>query len=106
MTQQSDLLHVFTGISSAEVVKALNTVLNKRGDLEAGLAEWLTGRPLESLGGFLLSASAAFYLVERMMKPNSLRRLSTAAAAVRWLNRASNQGFTSSRRKDVENDRK
>lgn len=69
MTQQSDLLYVFTGISSAEVVKVLNTVLNKRGELEAGLAEWLTGRPLESLGGFLLSASAAFYLAERGVNP-------------------------------------
>lgn len=71
MTQKSDLLYTFTGISSAEVVKALNTVLNKRGELEAGLAEWLTGRPLESLGGFLLSASAAFYLAERGVNPKT-----------------------------------
>ncbi|MBE7468120.1 MAG: hypothetical protein DPW09_13795 [Anaerolineae bacterium] len=69
MTQQSDLLYVFTGISSAEVVKALNTMLNKRGEAEAALAEWLTRQPLESLGGFLLSASVAFYLAERGVNP-------------------------------------
>lgn len=69
MSQNTDLLYVFTGISSAQVVSALNTVLNKRGDAEAQVAEWLTHRPLESLGGFLFSASAAFYLAERGINP-------------------------------------
>jgi hypothetical protein len=69
VTQNTDLLYVFTGISSAQVIKVLSTALNKRGDVEAQVAEWLTHQPLESLGGFLLSTSAAFYLAERGVNP-------------------------------------
>lgn len=69
MAQNSDLFYVFTGISSAQVVSALNTALNKRGEVEGKMAEWLTRRPLESLSGFLLSASAVFYLAERGVNP-------------------------------------
>jgi hypothetical protein len=69
VTQPTDLLHVFTGVSSAQIVDVLRTVVNKRSDLEAGLAEWLTHRPLESLTSFLLSASVAFYLAERGVNP-------------------------------------
>lgn len=69
MSQQTDLLYVFTGIPSAQVVSALGAVLNKRSDVEAQVAELLTGRPLESLGGFLLAASVAFYVAEREVNP-------------------------------------
>lgn len=69
MAQNSDLLYVFTGVSSAQVANILGMALNKRGEVEAQVAEWLTHRPLESLGGFLLSASAAFYLAERGVNP-------------------------------------
>ncbi len=69
MTQNTDLLHVFTGISSAQVVSVLSAMLNKRGHIEAKIAELLTHSPLESLGGFLVSASVAFYLAERGVNP-------------------------------------
>ncbi|MBI1878402.1 MAG: two pore domain potassium channel family protein [Chloroflexi bacterium] len=69
MPQNTDLLHVFTGISSAQVVSTLSAALNQRRNVEALVAERLTGRPLESLAGFLLSASAAFYLAERGVNP-------------------------------------
>ncbi len=65
----NDLLYVFTGISSVQVTNVLREVMDKRGDVAAGLAEWLTRRPLESLTGFLFSASAAFYLAERGVNP-------------------------------------
>jgi hypothetical protein len=69
VTQPTDLLSVFTGVSSAQIAGILSAALNKRGDLEAGLAEWLSQRPLESLTGFLLSASVVFYLAERGVNP-------------------------------------
>ena len=69
MTKNTDLLYVFTGISSAQVINVLSLALNKRGDVEAKVAEWLTRRPVESLSGFLLSASVAFYLAEREVNP-------------------------------------
>lgn len=69
VTQPTDLLYIFTGISSAQITNVLRTALNKRGDMEAGLVEWLTRRPTESLAGFLLSASVAFYLAEREVNP-------------------------------------
>jgi hypothetical protein len=69
MPQSTDLLYVFTGVSSAQIANVLTTAINKRGDLEAGLVEWLTRRPVESLTGFLLSASVAFYLAERGVNP-------------------------------------
>jgi cell division protein FtsW (lipid II flippase) len=69
VTQNSDLLFTFTGISSVQMVAVVNAALQKRGEAEAWLAEWLTHRPVESLTGFLLSASLAFYLAERHANP-------------------------------------
>ena len=69
MTQNSDLLYVFTGISSAQIKETLRTTLAQRSDLQTELLERLTQHPLESLTGFLLSASAAFYLAEREVNP-------------------------------------
>lgn len=69
MTQNSDLLYTFTGISSTRIVSILHEALNKREELQAGLLERITRHPVESLTGFLLSASVAFYLAERDVNP-------------------------------------
>lgn len=69
VTPNTDLFYVFSGIPGAQAMAALNTVLNKRGDLENILVEWLTRRPIESLTSFLLSTSVAFYLAEREVNP-------------------------------------
>ncbi len=64
-----DLLYVFTGVSSARIVDAFRRVLAGRAQLQAGLAERLTRYPMETLAGFLLASSAAFYLAERDDNP-------------------------------------
>ena len=69
MSQNSDLLYVFTGIPGDRVADVLKTALDKRGDLQAEFLERLTSHPLESLAGFLLGTSAAFYLAERDVNP-------------------------------------
>jgi hypothetical protein len=51
VTQNTDLFYDFTSLPSAQVVAAVKTVIQKRGDVESALAEWLTHRPLESLTG-------------------------------------------------------
>lgn len=89
MTHTNDLLYVFTGISSAHVTGVLREVLDKRGDMEAGLAEWLTRRPLESLTGFLFSASAAFYLAERGVNP----KIRTFVDAVYYISTCLSVGY-------------
>ncbi len=67
--QNTDMLHAFTGISSAQVIDAVRELLDKRGGLETELVERLTRYPIESLAGFLLGTSAAFYLAERDVNP-------------------------------------
>ncbi len=69
MSQNPDLLYVFTGIPGERVADALKTALDKRGDLQAEFLERLTSHPMESLAGFLLGTSAAFYLAERDVNP-------------------------------------
>ena len=69
MSQNPDLLYVFTGIPGERVADVLKTALDKRGDLQAEFSERLTSRPMESLAGFLLGTSAAFYLAERDVNP-------------------------------------
>ena len=64
-----DMLRTFTGISSAQVVEAWRVVVDKRGEVESEIVERLTRYPMESLVGFLLGASAAFYLAEREENP-------------------------------------
>jgi hypothetical protein len=64
-----DMLKVFTGVSSQQVVDAVRALVEKRGDLEAEVVERLTRYPMETLAGFLLSTSAAFYLAERNVNP-------------------------------------
>ncbi len=64
-----DMLRAFTGISSAQVVEAMRAVMARRGDLEADVVEKLTRYPMESLFGFLLGSTAAFYLAERDANP-------------------------------------
>jgi hypothetical protein len=69
VSQNTDLLYVFTGISGERVADALKTALDKRGGLQAELLERLIRHPMESLAGFLLGTSAAFYLAERDVNP-------------------------------------
>ena len=69
MSQNSDLLYVFTGIPGDRVADVLKTALDKRGDLQTEFLERLTDHPMESLAGFLVGASAAFYLAERDVNP-------------------------------------
>ncbi len=69
MTHNTDLLYTFTGLPSAQVVAAVRSLIQKRGEGEVALVEWLTRRPLESLTSFLFSASLAFYLAERGVNP-------------------------------------
>lgn len=69
VTYNTDLLYTFTGLPSAQIVTAVRTVIQKRGNVEAALAGWFTQRPVESLAGFLFSASLAFYLAERGVNP-------------------------------------
>ena len=64
-----DMLKTFTGISSAHVVEAWRVVVDKRGEIESEIVERLTRYPMESLAGFLLGTSAAFYLAEREANP-------------------------------------
>jgi len=64
-----DMLKTFTGISSAQVVEAWRVVMDKRGEIESEIVERLTRYPMESLAGFLLGTSAAFYLAEREANP-------------------------------------
>ncbi len=64
-----DMLKTFTGISSAQVVEAWRGVVDKRGEIESEIVERLTRYPMESLAGFLLGTSAAFYLAERDANP-------------------------------------
>ena len=64
-----DMLRAFTGISTQQVVDAMRTLVARRGDLETELIERLTAYPIESAVGFLLGASAAFYLAEHNVNP-------------------------------------
>lgn len=69
MSQNPDLLYVFTGISGERILEALRGALAQRSGLQTDLLERLTRHPIESLTGFLLSASIAFYLAERGINP-------------------------------------
>jgi hypothetical protein len=69
VSQNPDLLYVFTGIPGDQIATALKSALDKRGDLQAEFLERLTRHPIESLAGFLLGTSAAFYLAERDVNP-------------------------------------
>ncbi len=69
MAQNPDLLYVFTGIPGDQIATTLKAALDKRGDVQAELLERLTRHPMESLAGFLLGTSAAFYLAERDVNP-------------------------------------
>lgn len=69
MSQNSDLLYVFTGISGEHILEALRGALAQRSGLQTELLERLTRYPIESLTSFLLSTSIAFYLAERDLNP-------------------------------------
>ena len=64
-----DMLKVFTGVSGRQVVDAVRALIEKRGEFESDLIERFTRYPMETLAGFLLGTSAAFYLAEREVNP-------------------------------------
>ena len=64
-----DMLQVFTGVSGQQIVDAVRTLIEKRGDFESDVIERFTRYPMETLAGFLLGTSAAFYLAERDANP-------------------------------------
>ncbi len=69
MTQSNDLLYTFTGISGERIAAALREIINRRGEWQTMLVDRFNDHPLESLTGFLFSASVAFYLAERDVNP-------------------------------------
>jgi hypothetical protein len=64
-----DMLKAFTGVSGQQVVDAVRALVQKRGEFESDLIERFTRYPMETLAGFLLGTSAAFYLAERDVNP-------------------------------------
>jgi hypothetical protein len=64
-----DMLKAFTGVSGQQIVDAVRALIEKRGEFESDLIERFTRYPMESLAGFLLGTSAAFYLAERNVNP-------------------------------------
>jgi len=64
-----DMLKVFTGVSGQQIVDAVRTLIEKRGEFESDVIERFTRYPMETLAGFLLGTSAAFYLAERDVNP-------------------------------------
>ncbi len=89
MAHNPDPLYVFTGISSDRVAGALRDLLKQRGDLQNDLLERLTRHPIESLAGFLLSASVAFYLAERHVNP----KINTFIDAVYYISTCLSVGY-------------
>lgn len=69
MSHSNDLLYIFSGISTDQLVSTLSTLLSKGRQAEGDLIESLTHYPPESLLGFTLSSAAAFYVVERDTNP-------------------------------------
>jgi hypothetical protein len=69
VTSNSDLLYTFTGISSRRVSAAWQAIVRRRSEWQTMLTDRVNSHPLESLAGFLFSASAAFYLAERDVNP-------------------------------------
>jgi hypothetical protein len=69
MSQNPDLLYTFTGVPADQIATALQATMDKRGDLQTEFLKRLTRHPMESLAGFLLGTSAAFYLAERDVNP-------------------------------------
>jgi hypothetical protein len=69
VTQSNDLLYTFTGLSGERIAAALREIINRRGEWQTMLLDRVNSHPLESLVGFLFSASWAFYLAERGVNP-------------------------------------
>lgn len=89
MSQSNDLLYVFTGIRGERVREAVRAVLAGREAVEAGFVERMTRYPLESLAGFLLSSSVAFYFAERGVNP----KIKTFVDAVYYLSTCLSVGY-------------
>jgi len=84
-----DMLRAFTGVSTQQVADAVRTFVARRGEVEANLVERLTTYPMESLLGFLLSTSAAFYLAERNENP----KIKTFVDAVYYISTCLSVGY-------------
>jgi len=84
-----DMLKAFTGVSSQQVVDIVRSLVEKRGDLEAEVVERLTRFPMETLVGFLLGTSAAFYLAERNVNP----RVKTYVDALYYISTCLSVGY-------------
>jgi hypothetical protein len=69
ISKNTDLLYTFTGIPGDSIAAALKTALARRSDIQVEMLEMLTRHPIESLAGFLFSASLAFYVAERQANP-------------------------------------
>jgi len=84
-----DMLKAFTGVSSQQIVEAVRTLVQRRGEIESDLVERLTRYPMETLAGFLLGASAAFYLAERDVNP----KIKTFVDALYYLSTCLSVGY-------------
>jgi hypothetical protein len=89
VSQNNDLLYVFTGLSSDQVMAALQTALGKRDELQSVWLEKIARHPIESLSSFLLSTSAAFYLAERGVNP----KINTFVDAVYYISTCLSVGY-------------
>ncbi len=89
MNPNPDFLHVFTGISGTQIIDFIQTALSKRTEIETDLIERLMRRPIESMAGFILSTSVAFYLAERDVNP----KISTFVDAVYYISTCMSVGY-------------
>jgi voltage-gated potassium channel len=89
MTRESDLLQVFTGVASADVVDAVRRLIARREEVEGNFVEGVTAYPLESLTVFLFTSSVAFYLAERDENP----KVKTFVDAVYYISTCLSVGY-------------
>lgn len=65
----ADLLQTWLGISGQQAQRYLNTFLQQKVNWENWFADWAERNPMESAFGFLGTAAAAFYTVEKDENP-------------------------------------
>jgi len=70
MPKDTDLLHIFTGLSTEKILATVTKALTKREALQTQLVEAVTHHPPESLVSFVLSSASAFYLTEHAVNPH------------------------------------
>jgi hypothetical protein len=84
-----DMLQAFTGVSSQQIVDAVRRLVERRGEFESDVIERFTRYPMETLAGFLLGTSAAFYLAERDVNP----RVKTFVDALYYISTCLSVGY-------------